>query len=295
MGYGTESVIFNNAFETFFFASFLRGTLFIYLVLSLYSYVARQGSKHLVFAGLIMAADSVITFGRYFVYVYCVCFILATVLSGRKVITKTVVYPLTVAFLLLFLLSSFRFEEGLTLYDLILRYLLAYHIYGLFLLDRVVTGAVEIATWWGGASYSGIFFLLSKPLLLFGVEIPTYLSSSTAENLSVLVNLGESNGLIFRANAFYTMLADMLIDGGLTFLTFHSFIIGGLYGRAVARFGLIPNVRNFGIFILFLIVIYFSILKNQFSQYYLIIAFSFFYFSPRWVYYRSVSLDSSGD
>lgn len=284
LGFGTESVIFKNSFEAFFFLSILRGALIVYLCLSLYQAFKQKIYKNIIICSLLMTFDSIITFGRFFIYLFLISVTFTALLHRKNIFSIKSMLVLSTFFTFLYFLSSARFEDGLSLADVILRYVLAYHIYGVFLLDRVVTEAVQIEDWWGGAMLSGILFLINKFLDIFQFGFPVYLESKTAENLSELIYLGKSDDMIFYANAFYTMIAYMIIDGGYFGVFVTSIFVGVIYGKVCGLYNTKESAKSFSLFIIMILILFFAIIKNQFSQYYFVIALLFFAFAPTSIY-----------
>ena len=77
-----------------------------------------------------------------------------------------------------------------------------------------------------------------------GIEIPLFLSSATAFEQSQLIRLGETSDIIFTANAFYTMISDMLIDGGIFAVVFFTSLFGFAYGHAIQSFTSATKHKN---------------------------------------------------
>ena len=163
----------------------------------------------------------------------------------------------------------------------------------MFLLDHLIHGGVEYELWYGGATFSGLSFILSKPIDMAGIEIPLFLSSATAFEQSQLIRLGETSDIIFTANAFYTMISDMLIDGGIFAVVFFTSLFGLAYGHAIQSFTRLPNIKTFSVVLLLLICFFFSILKNQLSQFYIVIALSFFYIVPVSLYTSKLNFNGN--
>ena len=231
-----------------------------------------------------MAADSLITFGRYYIYIFAFAFVVSWVLKGRKLINFRLILGIGLAGATMVILSSLRFEDGVGFMQFVDRYVIGYHIFGIFLLDHFLEGGIQYENWYGGATFSGLLFILSKPFDLAGIDFSNFLSSETAYQQSIPIKLGETTQDIFFANSFYTMISDMYIDGGWAGVVLLTVVLGAVYGAVIAAYSYRPSSRLFSLIILFMIVMFFSILKNQFSQLYLNLAFLFFIFVPQNVY-----------
>lgn len=286
MGYGGDSVIFQSAFSLLFFNTIMRGCLMIFLALSLQRFFQGRGGKALAIAAILMLADAVITFGRFYIYLALFAFVMAGYMHGRRLISLRSIAFMAVALAAIFFLSTLRFADGLGIDQFIRRYIIGYHIYGLFLLDHFLEGGVPHSRWYGGATFSGPIFLLTRPLDFIGIDIPTFLGSDTATILNTHVLLGFSEGQRISANSFYTMVTDMMIDGGWPALILLSAILGALYGTLITNYRRNPSPRAFGLLLFFSVIIFFSILKNQIGQTYLIFAIIFYLFVPTNLYVK---------
>lgn len=291
MGYGTDSVIFTSDIELFLFGSVIRGGLFIFLCLSAFRFIQQGRSDYLLIAGLLMALDSAVTFGRFYLYVFifvvCVSAVIRRELPNRRAIL-TVLASLA----LMIFLSALRYDTNVNPQLLVSKYIIGYHTYGLFLLDQLIGGELEHTHWFGGATFGGLLFLLSKPLALTGLDLSTFLQSQTAFEQANLVWLGGHGENAFFANAFYTLVADMFLDGGLIGVAIISTLIGIAYGAIIALFGHHQNVRWFSLLLIFAIALYFSVLKNQFNQLYVVLAILFFLFCPPRLYCRKIESET---
>ena len=63
MGYGVDSIIFSSKLESFFFATLIRGALFIFLCISSFLFFFQGQRRYIMLAALLMTADSIITSG----------------------------------------------------------------------------------------------------------------------------------------------------------------------------------------------------------------------------------------
>lgn len=288
MGYGTESVIFKSATSAFFFGTIMRGLLMVFLALSLQYFFHGRGGWPLAIASALMAADSLITFGRFYIYLALFAFVIAGYLHGRRMINFRSIAVLVAALAAIYYLSTLRFVDGLGVDEFIRRYIIGYHIYGVFLLDHFIEGGIPYTQWYGGATFSGLIFLLTRPFDVVGLDLPTFLGSDTSAMLNTHVLLGFEGARRVTANSFYTVITDMFIDGGwLALLTFSAFL-GIVYGAVIAVFDHRPTSRTFGILLFLTVIVFFSVLKNQLGQTYLVFAIIFFLFVPSSVYESDV-------
>lgn len=287
MGYGGESVIFQSAVTLFFFNTIMRGFLMVFLALSLQRFFQGGGNTALAIAVALMFADAVITFGRFFIYLAFFTFVIAGHLHGRRLISLRTIAFVAAGLVVVFLLSTLRFADGLGVDQFFRRYIIGYHIYGVFLLDQFVEGGVPHSRWYGGATFSGIIFLLSRPFELIGMEIPTFLGSDTATRLNTHTLLGYYDGQRVSANSFYTAVTDMLIDGGWPALILLSAALGVVYGLLIAHHRSYATPRSFGLLLFFSAIVFFSIFKNQLGQTYIVFALMFFLLVPPRLYARN--------
>lgn len=284
MGYGGESVVFGAPIIQFLFNTLIRGGLMIYLCFSLHEYFIRGSRGPLMLAAVLMATDSVITFGRFFIYIFIFMYLLGAVLYRRPVLGPRTVLVISSAVGGIFLLSSLRFDDGLGVSQFIDRYVIGYHIYGIFLLDHFMMDGIRYSYWYGGATLSGLMYLLSRPLDLIGFEAPYFLGSDTAQQMASHVLLGFDGRIPITANAFYTVITDMLIDGSWVSLVGFSIALGLIYGFLVVKMRSSTSPKWYSLVFLISLVLFFSILKNQFGQVYLMVAALFFILAPSRLY-----------
>lgn len=291
MGYGTASVIFTSDLELFLFSSIARGALFIFLCLSAFRFIQHGRYDYLLIAGFLMALDSVVTFGRFYLYVFLFVVGVCAVIRGELPSPRGILVVLATLALMIFL-STLRYDCSVSPHLLISKYIVGYHTYGLFLLDQLIGGELEYAYWFGGATFGGLLFLLSKPIALAGLDLPIFLQSQTVVEQASLVWLGGHGENAFFANAFYTLVADMFFDGGLIGVVIISSLIAVAYGAIIALFGHRRDARWFSLLLIFAIALYFSVLKNQFNQLYIVLAILFFVFCPPRFYSHKIESET---
>lgn len=82
----------------------------------------------------------------------------------------------------------------------------------------------------------------------------------------------------------------MLYDGGLFGVVIITSTIGFIYSLSLYSFFKFRTIKTLSLFILVFICLFFSILKNQFGQQYLVIGMLFFIFAPKNIYLEKIKL-----
>ena len=251
-----DSILFGNGYIDLFYNLTIRNFIYLMLFSGLAVYVITGRLKILFIASVFSIMDATMMLGRFQIYYLIVFVPMAYYIKNGRIGINAVVATL-IPISLLVLITTMRVDVDLM--QIIKSFLINYHTFSFKLFDNQYTNQSSLLnnhTTYGIASLGQISSLFILFLRKFGYDVNPLGEVGPLLHESTIVGYDESLEVDIYANAFYSILYTLYLDGGIFFIIIFALLMGYFLLRFTDRSSfvrlyflfLITYLLMFGIF-----------------------------------------------